>query len=79
MIGIEGEEPGMARRLAPHREHPGVVGVENIPPIRPGDLRNRRLHLRQLIERPDPVLVEVVGRHVRDDGDIVVIGTDPSE
>ena len=79
MIGIERKQPRVPRRLPPHGEHSRVVGVQHIPAVRPGDPGDRRLHLCQLIERPDPILVEVIGRHVRDDGDVVVVRTDPSE
>ena len=79
VIGIEGKQPGMPRRLPPHGEHSRVVGVQDIPAVRPGDPGDRRFDLRQLIERPDPILVEVIGRDIGDDGDVVVIGADPAQ
>ena len=62
-----------------HREHPGVVGVEHVPPRGPRDPRDRRLHLRQLIDGVDAVQAEVIGRYVRHDRDVVVQDPDAAE
>ncbi len=77
--GIERPDPDPAGRMPTHREHPGVVGVEHVPPRGPRDPRDRRLHLRQLIDGVDAVQAEVIGRYVRHDRDVVVQDPDAAE
>ena len=79
MVGVEGEEPGPARGQSPHREHSRIVGVEHVPALGLRDSCDRGFDLRQLVERADPVLVEVVLGDVGHDRYVVVVGPHPSE
>ena len=79
MIVVEGEEPWAATDHPAHGQDPRVVGVEDVPSVGAGDPGDGRLHLGELIERSDAVQPEVVGRDVRDDGDVVARGADAAE
>src|SRR5256714_7412424 len=79
MLGIEREQPWTSGRLAPHRQHSRIIGVEDIPPVRAGNTGDGGLDLCQLVDGADAELVEVVLGYVRYHGDIVVIGADAAE
>jgi hypothetical protein len=69
---VKGEEEGAPPGVPPHREHPRVVGVQNVPSIGTRDACDRRLHLRELFERVDAVEPQMIAGDVRDDGNVVV-------
>ncbi len=79
VIGVQRAEPRPAGGAPAHRQHPRVVGVQDRPPAGARDPRDGRLHLRELVERPDAQEVEVVGGHVRHHRDVVVQDPDPAE
>ena len=79
VIGVHREEPGPSADPSAHGEHARVVGVEHVPPFRPRDLCHGGLHLGELIERPDPVQIQMVGGHVGDHADVVVQRADASK
>ena len=79
MVRIEREEPRPAGRVPSHREDPRVVGVEDVPTLRPRDARDDALHLGELVDGVDAVQAQVVLGHVRHDGDVVVPHADAAQ
>ena len=79
MPRVERAEPGPTRRDPAHRQHAWVVGVQDVPPVRPRDTRDRRLHLGELVDRLDAVEAEVVLGDVGHDRHVVVEHADPAE
>ncbi len=78
-VGVGREHPRAPPGTAAHRPHPRVLTVEDDPPGRLGDPRDDRLDLGELVDGVDALEAEVVGRHVRHDGDVVVGDTHPAQ
>ena len=77
--GSRREEPRTAGRVPSHREDPRIVGVEDVPTLRPRDARDDALHLGELVDGVDAVQAQMVLGHVRHDGDVVVPDADASQ
>ena len=71
-VGVRREHPGPGPCARAHRPRARVLPVEDDPPLRARDAGDDRLHLRQLVDRVDPLHPEVVGRHVGDHRHVVV-------
>ena len=79
MVRVKRNEPWPAGRLPSDGQHPRIVGVEDVPAPGPGDPGDAGFDFRQLVERPDPVLIEVVFGHVGHDRHVIVVGADPAQ
>ncbi len=78
-VRVAGEDPRARPDHAAHREDPGVVAVEHRPAAAPGDPRDHRLHLGELVEGVDALQAEVVGADVGHHRHVVAGDPDPLE
>ena len=78
--GSSEKSHGRPVACAAHRQHPRIVGVQHVPPVRARDPRDRRAFTSASWSTVSiPVQAEVVLAHVRDDGDVVVPHADAAQ
>ena len=70
---LEAEPDDRAGAAPAHPAHEGVVGVEHGEPVARHRLDDDGLDVGELLEGVDAAHAEVVGRDVRDDGDVVAV------